>query len=99
MSAGSCPAGCPAGAASAGGDRTSRCRATSDLRALPSGPMAGDNSLGTILGVWAHPDDETYLCGGLMARAGRAGDRVVGITATPGELRAAAHGPGAHRAP
>lgn len=48
--------------------------------------MAGDNPLGTILGVWAHPDDETWLCGGLMARAVRAGDRVVCITATRGEL-------------
>ena len=48
--------------------------------------MAADNPLGTILGVWAHPDDETYLCGGLMARAVRAGDRVVCITATRGEL-------------
>jgi LmbE family N-acetylglucosaminyl deacetylase len=48
--------------------------------------MAGDNPLGTILGVWAHPDDETYLCGGLMARAVRAGGRVVCITATRGEL-------------
>ena len=25
--------------------------------------------LGTILGVWAHPDDETYLSAGLMADA------------------------------
>ncbi|MGZ4593865.1 MAG: PIG-L deacetylase family protein [Actinomycetes bacterium] len=41
--------------------------------------------LGTILSVWAHPDDETYLCGGLMARATRAGSRVVCITATRGE--------------
>lgn len=41
--------------------------------------------LGTILSVWAHPDDETYLCGGLMARAVRAGSRVVCITATRGE--------------
>ncbi len=48
--------------------------------------MGGDNSLGTVLGVWAHPDDETYLCGGLMARAVRAGDRVVCVTATRGEL-------------
>jgi LmbE family N-acetylglucosaminyl deacetylase len=46
----------------------------------------GENALGTILGVWAHPDDETYLCGGLMARAARAGARVVCITATRGEL-------------
>ncbi len=48
--------------------------------------MSGDNPLGTILGIWAHPDDETYLCGGLMARAALAGDRVVCITATRGEL-------------
>lgn len=41
--------------------------------------------LGTILSIWAHPDDETYLCGGLMARAVRAGSRVVCVTATRGE--------------
>ena len=48
--------------------------------------MSGDNPLGTVLAVWAHPDDESYLCAGLMARAVRAGDRVVCITATRGEL-------------
>lgn len=48
--------------------------------------MTGDNPYGTIFGVWAHPDDETYLCGGLMARAAAAGDRVVCVTATRGEL-------------
>ena len=48
--------------------------------------MTADNPLGTILGVWAHPDDESWLCAGLMARAVRAGDRVVCITATRGEL-------------
>jgi LmbE family N-acetylglucosaminyl deacetylase len=42
--------------------------------------------LGTILSVWAHPDDETYLCGGLMAAARKAGRRVVCVTATRGEL-------------
>ncbi|HEX2195350.1 MAG TPA: PIG-L family deacetylase [Actinomycetota bacterium] len=41
--------------------------------------------LGTILGVWAHPDDETYLSGGIMALAARAGQRVVCVTATRGE--------------
>ena len=25
--------------------------------------------LGTVLGIWAHPDDEAYLSGGLMALA------------------------------
>jgi LmbE family N-acetylglucosaminyl deacetylase len=41
--------------------------------------------LGTILGVWAHPDDETYLSAGIMAHAVRAGARVVCATATRGE--------------
>lgn len=43
-------------------------------------------ALGTILSVWAHPDDESYLCAGLMAQAIRAGHRVVCISATRGEL-------------
>jgi len=42
--------------------------------------------LGTILSVWAHPDDEAYLCGGIMAMATAAGSRVVCVTATRGEL-------------
>lgn len=41
--------------------------------------------LGTILGVWAHPDDEAYLSAGLMALARAAGQRVVCVTATRGE--------------
>jgi LmbE family N-acetylglucosaminyl deacetylase len=41
--------------------------------------------LGTVLGVWAHPDDEAYLCSGLMAHAARDGQRVVCVTATRGE--------------
>jgi LmbE family N-acetylglucosaminyl deacetylase len=40
----------------------------------------------TLLGVWAHPDDEAYLSAGLMAQARRLGDRVVVVTATAGEL-------------
>lgn len=43
-------------------------------------------TLGTILGVWAHPDDEAYLCGGLYALARDAGARVICVTATRGEL-------------
>ncbi len=43
------------------------------------------DELGTILGVWAHPDDETYLMAGLAARAVRGGSRVVIVTATRGE--------------
>ena len=41
--------------------------------------------LGTILGVWAHPDDDIYLSAGLMAAAVEAGQRVVDVTATHGE--------------
>ena len=44
----------------------------------------GDD-VGTILGVWAHPDDETWLTAALMARAVQAGRRVVCVTATKGE--------------
>ena len=42
--------------------------------------------LGTVLGIWAHPDDEAFLSGGLMAAARDAGQRVVCVTATLGEF-------------
>ncbi|GAA4896984.1 PIG-L deacetylase family protein [Actinomycetospora straminea] len=41
--------------------------------------------LGTIVGVWAHPDDEAYLSAGVLAAAAAAGHRVVVVTATRGE--------------
>lgn len=41
--------------------------------------------LGSVLGVWAHPDDETYLTAGLMAQTVQRGGRVVCVTATRGE--------------
>lgn len=50
--------------------------------------LAGDGpvgALGTVLGVWAHPDDEVFLSGGVMAAARDAGQRVVCVTATRGE--------------
>lgn len=53
--------------------------------------MASTNSitaiqdLGTILGVWAHPDDESFGTGGLVALAVRNGQEVVCVTATKGE--------------
>ena len=40
---------------------------------------------GPLVGVWAHPDDETFLMAGLMAAAAREGRRVVCVTATRGE--------------
>jgi LmbE family N-acetylglucosaminyl deacetylase len=39
----------------------------------------------TLLGVWAHPDDEAYLSAGLMAQFVRGGGRVVIVTATRDE--------------
>jgi LmbE family N-acetylglucosaminyl deacetylase len=42
--------------------------------------------LGTILSIWAHPDDETYLAGATMAAARASGQRVVCVSATAGEL-------------
>lgn len=41
--------------------------------------------LGTILGIWAHPDDESWCMGGLMACAAANGQRVVCVTATYGD--------------
>lgn len=41
--------------------------------------------LGTILGVWAHPDDEAMSSGGIMAAAVVNGQKVVCLTATRGE--------------
>lgn len=41
--------------------------------------------LGTILGVWAHPDDETWSMGGLLAQASKNGQRTACITASRGE--------------
>lgn len=41
--------------------------------------------LGTILSIWAHPDDETYLAAGVMAAATDQGQRVVCVSATAGE--------------
>ncbi len=43
------------------------------------------DDLGTVLMIWAHPDDETYLAGGLSHALTEAGHRVVCLTATRGE--------------
>ena len=39
----------------------------------------------TTLGIWAHPDDEVFVSGGLMADAVRRGENVVCIHMTRGE--------------
>lgn len=41
--------------------------------------------LGTILGVWAHPDDESFTMAAIMACAFRNGQKVACVTATRGE--------------
>lgn len=43
------------------------------------------DTLGTVLMIWAHPDDEAYLAGGVSATLADAGRRVVCVTATRGE--------------
>lgn len=62
-------------------DRATTDRATTDRVGLFGRP----GSAPTVVGVWAHPDDEAYLSAGLMARVARAGGRVVCVTATSGE--------------
>jgi LmbE family N-acetylglucosaminyl deacetylase len=58
-------------------------------RTVESGTASIDldhvEDLGTILSVWAHPDDETFLAGGIMAQAVARGRRVVCVSATAGE--------------
>jgi LmbE family N-acetylglucosaminyl deacetylase len=54
------------------------------MRTTPRPDGAPD--LGTVLSVWAHPDDETYLAAGHMAAARDAGCRVVCVSASAGEL-------------
>lgn len=41
--------------------------------------------LGTILSVWAHPDDESFTSGGILAAAVKNGQQVICVTATKGE--------------
>ncbi len=49
------------------------------------------DQLGTVLMIWAHPDDETYLAGGVSALLTDAGHRVACITATRGEAGGDGH--------
>jgi LmbE family N-acetylglucosaminyl deacetylase len=51
------------------------------MRTRPTPPA----ELGTILSIWAHPDDETYLAGGIMAAARANRQRVLCVSATAGE--------------
>jgi LmbE family N-acetylglucosaminyl deacetylase len=49
-----------------------------------SGAAAGGRDRFTLVSFHAHPDDETLLTGGTLARAAAAGHRVVVVTATEG---------------
>ncbi|MCD2195375.1 PIG-L family deacetylase [Actinomycetospora endophytica] len=61
-------------------------RSALHLRPTPDAPAITEAAdLGTVLGIWAHPDDEALLSAGLMAAARDAGQRVVCVTATLGE--------------
>ncbi|MET0909543.1 MAG: PIG-L family deacetylase [Ilumatobacteraceae bacterium] len=57
-----------------------------ELTRQHSDPIQQVAALGDIVSVWAHPDDESYLAAGLMARAGANGALVTCITATAGDL-------------
>ena len=48
-------------------------------------PLTDVRELGTVLGIWAHPDDEAFLSAGLMTMARAAGQQVACVTATWGE--------------
>lgn len=53
---------------------------------MDESPTGIDRLPRRMLGVWAHPDDESYLSAGLMARVVDGGGRVTVVTATDGEL-------------
>ncbi|MFC3885510.1 PIG-L family deacetylase [Bacillus songklensis] len=42
--------------------------------------------MATMLAVFAHPDDETFICGGTLAKYAYEGHRVVLVCATKGEM-------------
>ncbi len=42
--------------------------------------------MGTLMAVFAHPDDETFMCGGTLAKSASEGHRTVLICATKGEM-------------
>jgi LmbE family N-acetylglucosaminyl deacetylase len=52
---------------------------------MTTSSLTNPGPLGTILSIWAHPDDETYLAASTMAAARDRGQRVVCASATAGE--------------
>ena len=70
------------------GDASPRKRA--DSLVSDGGPMDGMReqiaALGNIVTVLAHPDDETYVAGGLMAMVRELGGQVTCVVATDGDF-------------
>jgi LmbE family N-acetylglucosaminyl deacetylase len=60
--------------------------ATARHASVPSAPSAVLPLAGrTVMGIFAHPDDESLACGGTLARLSDAGARVVVLCASRGE--------------
>lgn len=64
---------------------STRLSGTQHPAGRPATALTGVAGLGTIASIWAHPDDETYLAGGVMAAAVANGQQVVCVSATAGE--------------
>jgi LmbE family N-acetylglucosaminyl deacetylase len=54
-------------------------------RSESSGLTVPAADIGSLLGIWAHPDDEAYASAALMSVVRAAGHRVAVVTATRGE--------------
>jgi LmbE family N-acetylglucosaminyl deacetylase len=52
---------------------------------VEGGDSSGTKALSSLLAVFAHPDDETFRCGGALALLARQGVRVQILTATRGQ--------------
>lgn len=48
--------------------------------------MTQVGGLGTVMGIWAHPDDELYSMAGIFALTSQLGNSTICVTATRGEL-------------
>ena len=73
---------------------SSVCRGGSELRRVTERPLAGQS----LLAVFAHPDDESLACGGLLAWCVQRGVRVSLVCVTPGQWGGEAEGAGERRA-
>lgn len=66
-------------------DRSTPADAWRRSEALLAAPAADDRAFGSVLVVAAHPDDETLMAGGLIARFARSGRAVTVLVASDGE--------------